>query len=211
MTEKKIALVKNEHIGKLAYEMGLNKWYIISKHAEEKKTRTNLKKLGCLFESFLGALFLDFNKISIHDDDKWFDNVFVTGPGFQIAQIFVESIFEKHVNWIKLIKEDDNYKNILQVKIQKEFKTTPTYLVINNDEEKGYEMGVYLAINVPIQDIKPENVDMRFSPKSISFKELQDVLEKEGKLFVELGSSEHKIKKKAEQTACEIALSHIYE
>ena len=53
MTEKKIALVKNEAIGKLALEMGLHKYYIISKHAEEKKTRTNLKKLGCLFESFL--------------------------------------------------------------------------------------------------------------------------------------------------------------
>ena len=88
MTEKKIALVKNEHIGRLAYEMGLNKWYIISKNAEEKKTRTNLKKLGCLFEAFLGALFLDFNKIDIKDEGKWFENVFVTGPGFQIAQIF---------------------------------------------------------------------------------------------------------------------------
>ena len=53
MTEKKIALVKNESIGKMAYEMGLNNWYIISKNAEEKKTRTNLKKLGCLFEAFL--------------------------------------------------------------------------------------------------------------------------------------------------------------
>ena len=63
MTEKKIALVKNEHIGKVAYDMRVNKWLIMSKHAEEKKTRTNLKKLGCLFEAFLGALFLDFNKI----------------------------------------------------------------------------------------------------------------------------------------------------
>ena len=33
MTEKKIALVKNEAIGKLAYEMGLHQWYILSKHA----------------------------------------------------------------------------------------------------------------------------------------------------------------------------------
>ena len=40
MTEKKIALVKNEAIGKLAYEMRINKWLIISKHAEEKKIRT---------------------------------------------------------------------------------------------------------------------------------------------------------------------------
>ena len=45
MTEKKIALVKNESIGKMIYEMGLNKWYIMSANAEEKKTRTNLKKL----------------------------------------------------------------------------------------------------------------------------------------------------------------------
>ena len=92
------------------------------KHAEEKKIRTNLKKLGCLFEAFLGALFLDFNKISIHDEEEWFDSKFSTGPGFQMAQIFVESIFEKHVNWVNLIKQDDNYKNILQVKIQKIFK-----------------------------------------------------------------------------------------
>ena len=27
-----------KHIGRLTYEMGLHKWYIISKHAEEKKT-----------------------------------------------------------------------------------------------------------------------------------------------------------------------------
>jgi dsRNA-specific ribonuclease len=207
MTEKKIALVKNEHIGRLAYEMGLNKWYIISKHAEEKKTRTNLKKLGCLFEAFLGALFLDFNKISIHDEDNWFDNVFVTGPGFQIAQIFVENILEKHVNWMKLINEDDNYKNILQVKIQKEFKTTPKYLVIDNDEETGYEMGVYLAINIPVQEVVPENATP--IEDKISFKTLQEELENDGQIFMLLGKSSHKIKKKAEQTACQIALSNI--
>ena len=69
MTEKKIALVKNEHIGKLALQMGLNKWFIISKHAEEKNIRNNLKKLGCLFEAFIGAIFLDFNKISVNDEN----------------------------------------------------------------------------------------------------------------------------------------------
>ena len=40
--------------------MKINKWLIMSKHAEEKNTRTNLKKLGCLFEAFLGALFFGF-------------------------------------------------------------------------------------------------------------------------------------------------------
>ena len=45
MTEKKIALVKNESIGKMAYEMGLNKWYILSANAEEKNTHKS-KKVG---------------------------------------------------------------------------------------------------------------------------------------------------------------------
>ena len=156
MTEKKIALVKNESIGKMAYEMGLNKWYIMSANAEEKKTRTNLKKLGCLFESFLGALFLDFNKISINDEQNWFNNVFVTGPGFQIAQIFVEGIFEQHVDWMKLIQSDDNYKNILQVMLQKAFQVTPIYREINDwDEETGYHMGVYLCLRVKAHQFKP--------------------------------------------------------
>ena len=65
MTEKKISLVKNDHIGKLAYMMGLHKYLIISRNAEEKKIRTNYKKLGCLFEAFLGALFLDSNDIKM--------------------------------------------------------------------------------------------------------------------------------------------------
>ena len=155
MTEKKIALVKNESIGKFAYDIGLNKWYIISKNAEEKKTRTNLKKLGCLFEAFLGALFLDFNKININDEHNWFKNVFVTGPGFQIAQIFIETIFDKHVDWIQLLQKDDNYKNILQVKLQKEFKTTPVYMEISPyDEDEGYHMGVYLCLGQTHHELK---------------------------------------------------------
>ena len=208
MTEKKIALVKNEHIGRLAYEMGLHKWYILSRHSEEKKTRTNLKKLGCLFEAFLGALFLDFNKQTIKDEEDWFNNVFVTGPGFQIAQIFVEKVFEKHVDWMKLISEDTNYKNILQVQIQKEFKCTPTYLILNEDDETGYTMGVYLAKNIQVQNIKPEYAD-DYENTMVSFAILHERLEQDGKVFVKLAESAHKIKKKAEQEACMLALDKL--
>jgi len=207
MTEKKIALVKNEHIGRLAYEMNLHKWYIVSKHAEEKGTRTNLKKLGCLFEAFLGALFLDFNKICVKDDDKWFENIFVTGPGFQMAQIFIEKIFESHVDWMKLIKTDDNYKNKLQVLIQKEFKTTPDYIEIYHDIEVGYEMGVYICLGQQIyESSRTDAID--FS-KFGNFEAIQEYLIKNNKVLIFLGKGLHKIKKKAEQIACEVALQQI--
>jgi dsRNA-specific ribonuclease len=205
MTEKKIAIVKNENIGRIAYEMGLHKWLIISKHAEEKNTRTNIKKLGCLFEAFIGALFLDFNKISIKDDDLWFQNVFVTGPGFQIAQIFIESIFEKHIDWTDLINNDDNFKNILQVKIQKEFKVTPHYIELETDEEEGYKMGVYICLGQQIHETSPNNA-IPFQQFKV-FSKIQEYMKDFNKVLIFMASSYHKIKRKAEQMACEKALA----
>ena len=207
MTEKKIALVKNEHIGKLAYEMGLHKYLIISKHAEDKNIRTNFKKLGCLFESFLGALFLDFNKMSIHDEHHWFSGKFFsTGPGFQMAQIFVENIFEQHVNWTNLIMEDDNYKNILQVRIQKEYKVTPTYLIIEENED-GFHMGVYLIINMPMDNIDTNDALPIETIKTIKLED--GVYDDSISCFIFLADGNHKIKKKAEQIACEKAIKSL--
>jgi len=204
MTEKKIAIVKNEAIGKIAMEMKLNKWLIISKHAEEKKIRTNLKKLGCLFEAFLGALFLDMNKISVNDEEGWFENIFTTGPGFQMAQKFVENIFETHIDWTALIQNDDNYKNILQVKIQKNFKVTPNYIEMGYDVDTGYKMGVYLCIGLSIHNIKIENaININILN---SFNLIQNYITTHGKILLFMGDGVHKIKRKAEQDACYKAL-----
>lgn len=205
MTEKKIALVKNEFIGRMAYEMGLHEWLVISKNAEQKQSRTNLKKLGCLFEAFLGALFLDFNKISVKDDEHWFSDVFITGPGFQMAQIFIENVYEKHVDWINLIRNDDNYKNILQVRIQKEFKVTPDYLEVDgHNPETGYHMGVYLCLGQPIHSVHVNNANS--ITEFTSFSEIHQHMCGHNKVFINLGKGVHKIKKKAEQIACEEAL-----
>jgi dsRNA-specific ribonuclease len=206
MTEKKIAIVKNEAIGKIALEMGLHKWLILSRNAEDKKTRTNLKKLGCLFEAFIGALFLDMNKISVKDEEEWFENIFITGPGFQMAQKFIESVFEKHIDWTALIQNDDNYKNILQVKIQKEFKVTPHYLQMEHTLEEGYSMGVFLCVGQHIYNV---NIADAVHISSVrSFKSIQEYLtEHGGKIFLFLGKGKHKIKRKAEQIACNEALN----
>ena len=212
MTEKKIALVKNEHIGKLAYELGLHNHYIISRHAEEKNIRTNMKKLGCLFEAFLGAIFLDYNRINVKDEYGWFENVFVCGPGLQMAQVFVENVFEKHVDWTKLIANDDNYKNKLQVIIQKEFKLTPDYVELNDKEndpetEKIYSMGLYICFG---QNIHNANITDAVKFTDIkSFKTIHTMLETNPKLLVFLTKAEHRTKKKAEQMACESAIKLI--
>ena len=204
MTEKKIALVKNEAIGKHIYEMKLNKWLIISKHAEEKKTRTNLKKLGCLFEAFLGALFLDKNKIDLNDDKNFFQDLFLVGPGFQMAQIFIENVFEKHVDWIELLNNDDNYKNLFQVKVQKEFKKTPDYIEIDYDSETGYTMGVFICLGQAIYEVQHTS---SIPYKNFgNFQKIHEYMESNNNVLILMGTGTHKIKKKAEQLACEEAL-----
>ena len=199
MTEKKIGIVKNEAIGKIALEMGLHKWLILSKHAEEKKIRTNLKKLGCLFESFIGALFLNFETHNPKADDTTINDA-DESPGFKMAKKFINNIFERHIDWVELIQNDDNYKNILQVKIQKQFKVTPHYLEIEYDEETGYRMGVYLCIGQPIYNLThDDSVDINFFK---NYKDIHDRIETDKKVFIFFGEGTHKIKRKAEQIAC---------
>jgi len=203
MTEKKIAIVKNEAIGRIALEMGLHKWLIISKHAEEKKIRTNLKKLGCLFESFLGALFLNFETHNPESEDTSDDE----SPGFKMAKKFINRIFETHIDWVALIQNDDNYKNILQVKIQKEFKVTPHYLEIEHDAELGYKMGVYLCLGQYIYHLTHSDaVDIRFFK---NFKSIHDYVSENSKVLIYMGEGQHKIKRKAEQVACNEAIKSI--
>ena len=209
MTEKKIALVKNESIGKIAYQMRLQKWFVLSKSAEEKNMRTNIKKLGCLFEAFLGALFLDFNKFPIEDEGNYFKNIFICGPGFQMAQLFLESVFEKYVDWNELLQTDDNYKNILQVKIQKKFKITPDYVDFDPEDKSTYLMGVFLCLNCKVYNMDPRKA------RNLSEFETLDAVEAyanenpEEPLFILLGKAENKTKKKAEQIACKNAIDYL--
>jgi dsRNA-specific ribonuclease len=133
--------------------------------------------------------------------------MFVTGPGFQMAQKFIENIFEKHIDWVALIQNDDNYKNILQVKIQKEFKVTPHYVEMHHDIDNGYRMGVYLCVGQRIYDLK--HTDSISITDFKTFKSVQEHIAKNDKIFLFMGEGQHKIKRKAEQIACNEALKFI--
>ena len=208
MTDTKIELVKNETIGRIAMEIGLHRWFLLSKHTESKNIRTNLKKLGCLFEAFVGALFLDFNRVSIHDEDGWFSSVFSCGPGFQMAQIFIEAVFDKHINWTNLLKNNENYKRPLQELLQSEFKVTPFPMeMAAYSADKGYRMGVYLCMGQPTHGIA-HNQTTPFS-QFRSFSDIHRHMALHHKIFVFLGEGTHKIKQTAEQMACLQAIEHV--
>lgn len=203
MTEKKIAIVNNEAIGQFSKEIGLHKWFVISASAELKQSRNNLKLLGALFESFIGALFLDANSQNL--------------SGFDIAQSFIVSVFETHVDWIHILQNDENYKNNLQMKLQKEFKIIPTYIEISPKLNNQYQMGIFLYIGKLNEQLPPHhlaldisNFKLRGDDKKINISTLHDYLARnDGVAFICLGIGSHQLKKRAEQMACKNALDCI--
>ena len=92
-------------------------------------------------------------------------------------------------------------------KIQKEFKVTPHYLEIEYDNELGYKMGVYLCIGQPIYNLTHKDaVDISFFKK---YKDIHDNIVENTKILIFMGEGQHKIKRKAEQVACNEAINTI--
>jgi dsRNA-specific ribonuclease len=197
MTDKKIELVKNETIGKIAIEMNLNKWLLLSKHAEDKNIRNNISKMGCVFEAFVGSIFLDMEKNG-------------EGVGFTMALTFIDNVFNNHIDWSELLLTNNNYKNILQVKIQKEFKVTPYYLEITHNSEIGYHMGVYLCIGHDhIVAGSTEHINALNHTLFDNIEQIKTHIETNGNILLFLGEGANKMKKKAEQESCYNAIKNL--
>lgn len=137
LTNLKKELVCNETLGYLSQKIGIDRFYIISKHNEEAcNGRTNLKKLGDILEAFIGALWLDSNY------------------NFQVVYKFIIGLIEKYINIPKILMNNRNYKEQLQKIYQSKFHKTPTYKVLSSSpnlytmaavDKDGVHMGVGTA------------------------------------------------------------------
>jgi hypothetical protein len=68
-------------------------------------------------------------------------------------------------------------------------------------------MGVYLCLGQPIHDVIPsQSIPIQ---KFKSYYEIHQYMSQHNKIFVFLGEGIHKIKKKAEQIACDTAIRNL--
>ena len=102
MTRIRTKLVNGQSLGNFANIIGLPEFIIISRHVEERcKGRENYRILEDAFESFIGALFLDFNEIDLQD--------------------FYKELFKKK-NQNSISNISKNLNEIIKSKISKENK-----------------------------------------------------------------------------------------
>lgn len=113
MTDLKKEIVCNEMLGKLSQKIGLDKFYIISRHNEDIcNGRNNVKKLSDILEAFIGALWLD-------------------SQNFDIVYRFVVSLIETYIDIPKILMNNRNYKEQFQRLYQAEYHFTPTYVTLS--------------------------------------------------------------------------------
>jgi dsRNA-specific ribonuclease len=223
ITDTKIEMVKNETIGKLAMDMGLQKWYMISRTEEQKGLRTNVAKLGCLFEAFVGAIFLDFNRMNI-SEQGWTEQLFQCGPGFQVAQIFTTRVFDTFMNWTTVLTCSENYKRPLQELLQCEFKVAPVFDFSTTNKMDGFSMCVLLCVGAPpprtaftngASAKSSKNAGTSLSRQALpvsqfqSFADIHRYLAIHKQACILLGEGFHRKKQSAEQLACKSAIEAI--
>jgi hypothetical protein len=79
--------------------------------------------------------------------------------------------------------------------------------VVEHNADTGYHMGVYLCLGQPVFGLKHVNSTPLMTFRS--FGEIHQYMSTNGKIFVFLGEGKHKIKKKAEQIACESSIERL--
>ena len=112
LTRIKTKLVNGVQLSKLAKQINLGKYILMSNHVENIKGRNSQKILEDAFEAFLAAIFKDL--------------------GFDAVNSFVVNLIDK-LDFNDILFED-NYKDILLKYSQKVFKNcTPEYELVSTD------------------------------------------------------------------------------
>jgi ribonuclease-3 len=172
LTKLKNKLVKCEQLAEFASHLGLGEYILLSYKVEMAEGRKNSSILEDVFEAFCGAIQQDL--------------------GLPVLQIFVKNLIELTINFDELIRNDDNYKDILLRYFQKNGWGNPTYSVVKVDgpsNKRLYTVGVDYFEILGRHGINPM-IDMG-----------------EGKKFMALGME--KTKKKAEQKAAKQVLDFL--
>jgi len=121
LTNLRKEIVCNSMLGVLTQKIGLDKFYIISRHNEDVCAgRTNIKKLGDILEAFIGALWTDSQN------------------NFPTVYKFVVSLIETYIDIPLILQNDTNFKDQLQKYCQTFLKYTPVYKMISSIN--GYTM-----------------------------------------------------------------------
>lgn len=109
LTKLKIRIVCGENLAKLSKDLKLFNYITLAKHIEDNCAgRENINILEDVFESFIGAIYLDNN--------------------YETVKNILIQIIEKYVDFTDILLKDTNYKDQISRYFQQNFQIYPKYL-----------------------------------------------------------------------------------
>jgi ribonuclease III len=143
LTRIKTKLVNGEALSYFSRELGFGEYILMSRFVEDKCSgRKSVKILEDVFESFIGALYLDFNETEIKNYD------FYSGIGFHVCEKFLINLIESKVDFSDLIKNDYNYKDQLLRYFQKEYHQYPKYKLVSSEQLEGEKLFIVAVVDL---------------------------------------------------------------
>jgi ribonuclease III len=120
LTYLKNRLVCGEMNAYLSNKLGFNKYLVISKHIEDKcDGRNNKNILNNVFESFIGAMYLDND--------------------YETVNKILLIIIEKYVDFTDIIIKNNNYKDQIIKYLQHNYKENPIFKIsVDIDDDSIY-------------------------------------------------------------------------
>ena len=131
MHRVKTNIVDRYALSKFAKVLGMDKFLVLSKQAEDKNKREDVKKLCDVFEAFMGALYQDVNDRTEDYRDIKFDGI--SNIGFQVCESFYINMVEEEIDFEDIIANDSNHKSKLIQYYQHNFQITPTFKVLRKE------------------------------------------------------------------------------
>ena len=124
LTKLKIRIVCGENLAKLSKHLNFQNHLILSKYQEEQCSgRNNLNMLEDIFESFIGAIYLDNDYYTVEN--------------------FLIKVIEKYVDFTDILMTDNNYKDQISRYFQNNFKVHPKYETIKNEDKNNFISKIY--------------------------------------------------------------------
>lgn len=204
LTQMRTKLVNGKMLSKLSIELGLNKYLIISKQLERNDARNYKDYAEDVFEAFIGAIRKDM--------------------GYEAAQDWIINIFENYVDFTELVKQNQNYKDLLIKYCQQNLHYKPDFIDPNvlsymqkSKEQKEHLENLYINIEGEDNSLSKITMNNAISPKSDNVNSISDgeistpkeyviyIKTKEGTI---IGIGKGETKKQAEQEASMKALNY---
>lgn len=150
LSKMRTKIVNGKMLGHLAQLVGFPKFAIMSKQVEEVSGRSNYKIMEDIFEAFIGAIYIDFQRegdeVSLPEGLQLPDGP-LTGAGYHVAEQWIIHILENNLDFAELIQSKTNYKDMLVRFMQHTYQDAPQFCELSVKTRNNQKIFEYCVKN----------------------------------------------------------------